>query len=158
MPDHLKVKNSKSKEKIFPLNRTIAVTREEGEPLSFKNAEELFYLFFRSHSDMIDDEAKKMTFSCDMDAFHVLENTEYSIMRMKINSGVYGSSSEIIDGKTKKRKLKKEASDIELRPFYLYVVFPRDSSEVTVNKGMFLFQNEGIYSNPYVGPAHTEIQ
>ena len=51
---HLKVKNSKSKEKIFPLNRTIAVTREEGEPLSFKNAKELFYLFFRSHGDMID--------------------------------------------------------------------------------------------------------
>lgn len=94
---------------------------------------------------MIDDEAKKMTFSCDMDAFLVLESAEYSIMRMKINSGVYGSSSEIIDGKTKKRKLKKEASDIELRPFYLYVVFPRDSSAVTVNKGMFLFQNEGIY-------------
>ena len=142
---HLKVKNSKSKEKIFPLNRTIAVTREEGEPLSFRNAKELFYLFFHSHGDMIDDEAKKMTFSCDMDAFLVLESAEYSIMRMKINSGVYGSSSEIIDGKTKKRKLKKEASDIELRPFYLYVVFPRDSSEVTVNKGMFLFQNEGIY-------------
>ena len=59
---HLKVKNSKSKEKIFPLNRTIAITHEEGEPLSFENAKELFYLFFRSHGDMIDDEAKKMTF------------------------------------------------------------------------------------------------
>ena len=94
---------------------------------------------------MIDDEAKRMTFSCDVGTLGVLENREYSILRIKINSGVYGSSSEIIDGKTKERKIKKEPSDIELRPFFLYVVFPRDSSEVTVNKGMFLFQNEGIY-------------
>ena len=109
---HLKVKNSKSKEKIFPLNRTIAITHEEGEPLSFENAKELFYLFFRSHGEMIDDEAKKMTFSCDMDAFLVLESAEYSIMRMKINSGVYGSSSENEEEKTKERSIRYRASPV----------------------------------------------
>lgn len=142
---YLKTRNSRSKEKIFALNKAIIIPQDEEGPHSFESAKELFTLFFSAHRDMIDDEERKMTFSCDFDTLQPINCPDYCILRIKINSGVYGSSSEILDGKTKAKKLDKKPTDIELRPFFLYVVFPRDSAEITVNKGMFLFQNEGIY-------------
>ena len=86
-----------------------------------------------------------MTFSCDDNFYKVLDCPQFVVLRAKINSGFFGSSSEIIDGTTKQKKWSKTVTDIELRPFYLYVVLPKDSDIVTVNKGMLLFQNEGIF-------------
>ncbi|CBL41272.1 hypothetical protein CK3_15960 [butyrate-producing bacterium SS3/4] len=63
----------------------------------------------------------------------------------RIYSGVYGSSSDIIDGSTQKVKYKKKSSDIDTRPFYLMVVFPKDSERVVVQKGLFIFQNVGQF-------------
>lgn len=63
----------------------------------------------------------------------------------RIYSGVYGSSSDIIDGNTQKVKYKKKSSDIDTRPFYLMVVFPKDSERVVVQKGLFIFQNVGQF-------------
>ena len=55
------------------------------------------------------------------------------------------SSSDIIDGNTQKVKYKKKSSDIDTRPFYLMVVFPKDSERVVVQKGLFIFQNVAIW-------------
>lgn len=142
---HLKIKNSKSIDKIFAINKEIRLVREELEPIYFRNAKELFELFFQAHGEMIEDDSKKMTFSCDNDCYEVIDLPNFAILRIKINSGIYGSSSDIIDGTTKKKKWSKTVTDIELRPFFLYVVLPKDSADVIVNKGLFLFQNEGIF-------------
>lgn len=63
----------------------------------------------------------------------------------RIYSGIYGSSSEIIDGSTQKIKYKKRSSDIDTRPFYLIVIFPKDTKQVIVQKGLFIFQNVGQF-------------
>lgn len=64
---------------------------------------------------------------------------------VKIYSGIYGSSSEIIDGDTEKVRYKKKSSDIDTRPFYLMVILPKDNEKVIVQKGMFIFQNVGQF-------------
>lgn len=142
---HLKVKNSKSVDKIFPINSEIRVKDTDSNPIIFKNAQELFELFFQAHTEMLEDPSRKMTFSCDDSFFKVSEQPQFTVLRARIDSGVYGSSSDILDGKTKEKKWSKTVTDIELRPFYLYIILPKDSERISVNKGMFLFQNEGIY-------------
>lgn len=37
----------------------------------------------------------------------------------------------------------KKSSDIDTRPFYLMIIFPKDNEKVTVQKGMFIFQMLG---------------
>lgn len=142
---YLKVSNSKGANKIFALNKEISTIGKDDNAVTFKDAAELFELFFQKHEIMTDDANRKMTFSCDNDFYITIPHSEFTLFRVKINSGIYGSSSDIIDGTTRQVKLKKSPSDIEIRPFFLYILLPKDSSKVTVNKGMFLFQNEGIY-------------
>lgn len=64
---------------------------------------------------------------------------------VKIYSGIYGNSSDIIDGNTQKVKYNKKSSDIDIRPFYLMIIFPKDNEKVTVQKGLFIFQNVGQF-------------
>lgn len=57
------------------------------------------------------------------------------MLYVKIYSGIYGSFSDIIDGDTQEIKYQKTSSDIDTRPFYLMIVFPKDSDNVIVQKG-----------------------
>ena len=141
---HLKVKNSKSVDKIYALNKQIRINKAD-DPITFQNAKELFELFFQAHGEMMEDPSRKMTFSCDYETLKVINQPQFVVLRAKINSGIYGSSADIIDRETMQIKWSKTVTDIELRPFYLYIILPKDSDTVSVNKGMFLFQNEGVY-------------
>ncbi|HCT64235.1 MAG TPA: hypothetical protein DIC60_03025 [Lachnospiraceae bacterium] len=62
-----------------------------------------------------------------------------------IQSGIYGSSSEICDVVTNEVKYIKSANEAEVRPFYLFIIIPKDTDTVKVNKGMLIFQNVGPY-------------
>ena len=64
---------------------------------------------------------------------------------VKIFSGIYGSSSEIVDGNTETVQYNKKPSDIDIRPFCLMVIFPKDKEDLIVQKGMFIFQNVGQF-------------
>lgn len=75
----------------------------------------------------------------------MIETEDYRLLYIKIDSGVYGNSSDIYDGTTKRLKLKLGPDDISSRPFYVFIAIPKDSDKVIVQKGMFIFQNVGIY-------------
>lgn len=64
---------------------------------------------------------------------------------VKINAGLYGNSSSIIDGNSLEERYNKKATDIDIRPFYLMIVIPKDRHDLKIQKGMFLFQNLGVY-------------
>lgn len=142
---HLKKANSKGNTQIFNLNTPFDVELEDGSKYYFEDLSELFILFFENHKSLIKDDSKQQSFRCEYDKKNYRETDLLRMYCVKIYSGIYGSSSDIIDGTTEKVQYKKKSSDIDIRPFYLMIIFPKDTENVTAQKGMFIFQNVGQF-------------
>ncbi|MDF2686872.1 MAG: hypothetical protein K0S55_2055 [Clostridia bacterium] len=138
---HIRQFNSKSVEKIFKLNDKFEISEE----IAFQNAIELFKEFLVTHSNTINNNDKKQTFGCKYEEGFSGETKDYHYIYTIIQSGIYGSSSEICDVVTNEVKYKKPANEAEVRPFYLFIIVPKDTDRVKVNKGMLIFQNVGPY-------------
>lgn len=142
---HLRAMYSKGNTNIFDLNQSFEIENTQQGMTSLKTVEELFYEFAEFHKDFYVDDVKQKSFKCEVIKEGCTETDDFKMICIKILSGIYGSSSEILDGKTKKLKYEKMSTDMDVKPFYLMVVLPKDSETVTVQKGMFIFQNVGIY-------------
>ena len=142
---HLRKTNSRGNTKIFNLNMPLTLQKEDGTECYFQDLSEIFVQFFKTHESLVKDDNKQQSFRCEYNEDNILENDDFRMFYTRIYSGVYGSSSDIIDGNTQKVKYKKKSSDIDTRPFYLMVVFPKDSERVVVQKGLFIFQNVGQF-------------
>lgn len=140
----IKKTNSRELDKVFPLNSSISGINEK-EEYRFNDAIHLFADFFNSYTEIITDVGKQQTFSCNCDPSFRDETNEFRLLYAKVFSGIYGSSSDIIDADTKKVKFSISSTDIETRPFYVFVIVPKDSENVTVQKGMLIFQNVGQF-------------
>lgn len=140
----IKKTNSRHADKIFDLNSIISGSHE-GKDFLFQDAMELFSDFFSSYAEIKIDTGKQQTFSCEYDESFCDETTGFRLLYAKVSSGYYGSSSDIIDSDTKKVKFSKSSTDIDTRPFYVFVIIPKDSEKVTVQKGMLIFQNVGQF-------------
>lgn len=141
---YIKKTNSRKKSKIFALNSPIEGVHEETQ-YCFDDVSQLFEEFFSSYEEMIKDDKKQQTFSCQYSSDFVDETDDFRLMYAKVFSGIYGSSSDIVDAVTKRIKFEKSATDIDTRPFYVFVIIPKDSAEVRVQKGMLIFQNVGQF-------------
>lgn len=140
----IKKTNSRNADKIFRLNSTIEGTHEE-EEFCFSDVTELFSSFFGSYQEMVTDAGKQQTFSCEYDPSYQEEADGFRLLYAKVLSGVYGSSSDIVDAYTKKVIFNKSSTDIDTRPFYVFVIVPKDSENIKVQKGMLIFQNVGQF-------------
>lgn len=142
---HLKKTNSKGYAKVFNLNTPFDLQLEDYGKNHYEDSSELFISFFENHKTLIKDDSKQQSFRCEYDKKNYRETDMFRMYYIKIYSGIYGSSSDIIDGNTEKIKYKKKSSDIDTRAFYLMIIFPKDNEKVTVQKGMFIFQNVGQF-------------
>ena len=142
---HLRKLNSKGNNEIYNLNEEISIKDKDGNELVFKDASEMFIDFFGEHKELIKDDTKQQSFSGNYVNDMEIETEDFEMFCFKIVSGNYGSSSDIIDGTTQAIKYKKKSSDIDTRPFYFMIVIPKDNEKVTVQKGMFIFQNVGPF-------------
>lgn len=143
---HLRKKNLKGNEHIYYLNSSIDVkTEDNGYEKMFPCAQDLIADFINEHRDLKIDEDDKKSFQCIYDEKNYVETDDFIMMYIQIFSGIYGSSSDILDGDSKEITYKKKASDIDTKPFYLMIVFPKDSYNTKVQKGMFIFQNVGQF-------------
>lgn len=142
---HLRRTNSKRNTKIFNLNEPLTLRKDYRTEETLQDLSEIFIKFFEKHKILVKDYAKQQSFRCEYDKGNYLETADFRMIYAKIYSGIYGSSSDIIDGSTERIKYKKISSDIDTRPFYLMVVFPKDNERVTVQKGLFIFQNVGQF-------------
>lgn len=140
----LQKSNSKAGENIFDLNHPISYPTENGEE-NVISVPELFEHFFRQYQAMKKDDDKQRSFHCDVSSIKELDTPDFKATYVRILSGIYGSSSEILDGESQEIKYTKTASDIETRPFFVFVVIPKDNDRVTVQKGMLIFQNVGPF-------------
>lgn len=142
---YLKKANSKGNSQVYNLNKPICVKDALGHQMQFTDASDMFYTFFEKYKTLVKDDEKQQSFRCEYDTKDYIDTSDFKMIYVKIHSGIYGSSSDIIDGKTQKVKYKKQSSDIDTRPFYLMIIFPKDDTRVTVQKGIFIFQNVGQF-------------
>lgn len=153
---HFKKTNSRGNTSIYCLNKPLNVCDDEDKEYHFAELTELFVLFFEKYKTLVKDDAKQQSFRCEYCPENCIDTPDFKMLYVKIYSGIYGSSSDIIDGKTQKLKFKKESSDIDTRPFYLMIVFPKDSASIAVQKGMFIFQNVGQFGVKTVTTSHMQ--
>lgn len=142
---YLKRTNSKGNSQVYNLNEPICVKNALGDQKQFLDSSDMFYSFFEKYKTLVKDDEKQQSFRCEYDTKDYIDTPDFKMIYVKIHSGIYGSSSDIIDGNTQKVKYKKQSSDIDTRPFYLMIIFPKDNNRVTVQKGMFIFQNVGQF-------------
>ena len=126
---HLRKTNSRGNTKIFNLNMPLTLQKEDGTECYFQDLSEIFVQFFKTHESLVKDDNKQQSFRCEYNEDNILENDDFRMFYTRIYSDVY----------------KKKSSDIDTRPFYLMVVFPKDSERVVVQKGLFIFQNVGQF-------------
>lgn len=134
--------NSKKAADIYALNRPLITDSTAGVKISVVD---LFELFFQNCAEIRKDSNKQQSFSCDLSSEHISETDDYKMICVRMLSGIYGSSSDILDGNTHKLKYRKKSTDIDTRPFYVFVVIPKDSEKVVVQKGILIFQNVGPF-------------
>lgn len=141
----LSLANTKKGTGIINLNHPLSVKRFSTTNLNFSNAFGLLEDFFKAHADIYDDKESQRLYKCEYKPEDKVETDEFVVYPVTIKSGVYGSSSDIIDSETKEIKYNKKTTDADFKQFYLMVVFPKDNSKVTVQRGLFIFQNIGSY-------------
>lgn len=140
---YLKKRNSRGEEHIYALNSSVRGESEDGNAYSFEDCEGMFRSFFQNYTSIQIDDDKQQTFKCDFDSYTYVDDENFRMYYIKILSGNYGSASDILDSDSQKIVYQKKASDIDTRPFYLFIIFPKDNKKVTVQKGMLIFQNVG---------------
>lgn len=72
-----------------------------------------------------------------------VSSKKFRHMILKVESGEYGFTTDLVDPKKKSVEYRKPANLAEMKPFFLSVIV--DKSE-KVEKGFIIFQNVGIYS------------
>ena len=142
---HFRQTNSKGNTKVYDLNSDLHVKTADDKELTFSDLSELFGDFFNKYKQLVKDDNKQQSFRCEYSPKNCIKTNDFKMLYVKIYSGIYGSSSEIIDGSTQKVKYQKLSSDIDTRPFYLMIIFPKSSNSVIVQKGMLFFQNVGQF-------------
>ena len=142
---HFRKTYSKGNMQVYNLNAPLCIKDEDIDKFQFSDLSGLFCEFFEKYETLVKDDSKQQSFRCEYSPENCIETPDFKMLYVKIYSGIYGSSSDIIDGNTQKIKYQKTSSDIDTRPFYLMIVFPKDSDNVIVQKGMLIFQNVGQF-------------
>lgn len=137
------LKKSYSRHDYYNLNDEIEVNNKD--EIKNVSVQDMFVNFFSEYSHSIDDTYRKKTFHCLYKNTNKGETETYNYIYTLIKSGSYGSSSEVIDNSTKKVVHMLEPNQAVEKPFFLYIVIPKNSYNVQVQKGMLFFQNVGQY-------------
>lgn len=132
---HFRKTNSKGNTQVYDLNAPLCIKNADDDEFQFSDLSQLFCAFFEKYKTLVKDDNKQQSFRCEYRPENCIQTPDFKMLYVKIYSGIYGSSSDIIDGDTQEIKYQKTSSDIDTRPFYLMIVFPKDSDNVIVQKG-----------------------
>jgi len=137
------LKESHSQDKFHYLNEKITI--EKDDHVSEYTIKDMLISFFKKYTESADDTDKQKTFHCEFDNKYQGETEDFFYVYTIIKSGSYGSASDIVDNPTKKVVYKIKANQTAEKPFYLYIIIPKDNKNVKVQKGMLFFQNVGPF-------------
>lgn len=141
---HLKKLNSKNLNGIYYLNKDITYNNEDDEN-KVTSVMEMFSSFANEYISAENDNEKQKTFSCKYLEHYHFSTDSYIFLPYIVKSGYYGSSGEIFDSETREHKYKMTPKDVVEKPFYVFIIIPKDNNKVKVNKGLLIFQNIGIF-------------
>lgn len=141
---HFRKAYSKKNDYIYGLNHPIKFQSNNKE-YQFENFIDIFKNFFKHFSTTLNDKTRQRTYSVEFNDNLAGETDEFRYICAKICSGIYGSSTQIVDVDTEEITYEKSASESEVRPFYMFIVFPKDNEKVKVEKGMIFYQNIGQF-------------
>lgn len=139
---YLSKRNVKKNKIIYALNESIKYT-DNNENESETTIYDILQDFSKLYFDSVKEEKKKKTFSCEF--IETKDTDNFTLYTFQIVSGYYGSASTIVDAETREKKYDMKPSDVAEKNFYVYIIIPKDNRKVTVNKGMMIFQNIGIF-------------
>lgn len=140
---HLK-KSYTHQSRAFDLNNAFPITRaEQTRSIDIFN---LFSMFVEAHSAADVDPIRKRMYSCSHDPHWEGETPYFRYWYMKIVSGEYGSSSDLVNVTTGENTYSRGANEAEMKPFIVFIVIPKRNENVScIQKGMLFFQNVGPY-------------
>ena len=121
---HFRKTNSKGNTQVYDLNAPLCIKNAGDDEFLFPDLLGLFCAFFEKYETLVKDDNKQQSFRCEYRTENCIQTPDFKMLYVKIYSGIYGSSSDIIDGNTQEIKYQKTSSDIDTRPFYLMIVFP----------------------------------
>ena len=142
---YIKKKFSRKNNGIFNLNHEIVSISDEKEEKTFSDIFELLDSFFDESISFVDDEKSKKMFSVKEGSKHIDESETYKAVSFIIQSGSYGVEAEMTDRYTQEVSHYRTEDEADIKSFHCVIYVPKDFGDVTVNKGIFVFQSIATY-------------
>ena len=141
----LKKRYSRGKnEDLFKLNTRYDFTKDN-VVVSFSDVFEIFDAFCKSNYVNANDEKKLKTFSVEKDSVKYINTDVYRAMSFTIISGAYGIESDLTDSNTNKVLFHRDTHVADNKKFNVLVFVPQDIGDVSVIKGILIFQTIATY-------------
>lgn len=111
----------------------------------YKDILEIMENFFNTYSKYVDNEKHMKLFSVDKNSIKRIDEKNSSYIYGIVKSGAYGIESQITNRDSGKISYKRTKDDADIKNFCFMIYIPKDSKNVTVKKGIMLFQMIGNY-------------
>lgn len=139
---YLKKRFIHEREVIYNLNQNY---ESEDKKYGYKDFISMIIDFFKKHENYSDDEKGMKLFSINHNSLEIHEEETYRAITFEISSGAYGIESKITDRQSKKIKYLRTANDADIKDFMCTIYIPKDINDLTITKGMLIFQTLGTY-------------
>ena len=141
---YLKKKFSREDSKIYKLNQEI-VTNVDESPETFPDFFSLLSSFCKQNESFSDDEKYRKMFSIKSGSVSSYDKGTYRAMSFIIQSGSYGVEADMTNRHTMEVSYHRSEDEADIKLFRCVAYIPKDTGNVQVNKGIFVFQSIATY-------------
>lgn len=134
----LKKKFGRNETDFFSLNQSL-VSNDETE--TFDDFFDLLECFVEEKSIFSDDEKLRKMFLVDPESKKSFDTDTYRAVAFTVKSGAYGIESDMTNRHTMEVSYHRTADEADVKAFRFIVYIPKDTEDVSVNKGIFVFQS-----------------
>lgn len=139
---YLKERFRRGAERFQYLNQKY-ITRD-GEH-TYNDIFDMVTAFCEKHFLFSDDEKNMKMFAVGSNSIQMAECIEYRTLSFTIRSGAYGIESDMTNRQTQEVKYRRTSDDADIKDFKCLLYVPRDVGELTVFKGILIFQTIASY-------------
>ncbi len=141
----IKKRFSRGTVELLPLNQPYSVTTDDGETVSFENIFHMVFSFCQKYTTLSDDEKRQKVFSIKPKSIYEFDTATYHAITFIVKSGSYGVEGDITDRRTQQVTHRMNANEASVKEFQVVVYVPKDTGDVSITKGIFVFQSIASY-------------
>ncbi len=138
---YVKKRFSRSTDSLLALNQMIDFETPDGETVEFDNIFHLIHVFCHRYEGFSDDEKRQKVFSINRRSLIFDDFPTYSYCSFVVRSGGYGVEGDITDRITQRVTYRRSENEADVKEFRVVVYVPKDTGDVTVKKGILVFQS-----------------